>query len=161
MPVSGLPDCAGKTCPRAVDAVHFIPLLLKCYSKLLVLPKASPPFHSDNPASDFIKKKKTQTTQNDFYQFPALIPANICIVTSLAFLQVSPHTLLPPPKPSSVLYCAFLSNFQPLRIDSLFSFGYEQLSVFPTFAFLVFTNACLLNPVDVCSSYCSGRPCCV
>ena len=56
MPISGLPNCAGRTCPWAVDAVHFIPLLLKSYSKLLVLPKASPPFHSDDPASDFIKK---------------------------------------------------------------------------------------------------------
>lgn len=161
MPVSGLPNCAGKTCPWAVDTVHFIPLLLKSYSKLLVLPKASPPFHSDDPASDFIKKKTLR--------FPRMISTNFLFW----YLQtyVSSHHLLSSgflPIPSFLLLSltllvtvpsSLIFNLYVLSIS--FPLAMNSSSVFPVFAFLILTNTCLLNPVDVCSSYCPAHPCCV
>lgn len=72
------------------------------------------------------------------------MPANICAVTA-TLTCLSPgffHPLLLPSRTYSISHCASLSlsNFPSLHVYCLFPLGCEMFSVFPVFAFPIFTN---------------------
>ena len=71
------------------------------------------------------------------------MPANMCVVTVL-FTCFSSGPPIPSCLPLGLTLWIVMpssgSNFQPLSFCCLFPLGCEMFSVFPTFAFLIFTN---------------------
>ena len=132
--------------------------------------KVTPSFwFSQRPLHPFTQMTLHLTSLKKNLRFPRMISTNFLFW----YLQtyVSSHHLLSSgflPIPSFLLLSltllvtvpsSLIFNLYVLSIS--FPLAMNSSSVFPVFVFLILTNTCLLNPVDVCSSYCPAHPCCV